>query len=125
MNGELQEVLAQILKRSMEVVEQTGVWALEKAPELIQQFLLIEIINSVIWITVGILLITVWIVIKNRMKKQEDEESIMDLDEDGIDVLILLGVFTLFPALIMIPNQIHKILHILLAPELYLIKYFL
>jgi hypothetical protein len=125
MNDELQEVLAQILKRSMEVAEQTGVWAMEMAPELIQQFLLIEIINSVIGLTVGILLITVWIVIKNWMKRQEDEESIMDFDVDVLAAFFGASLFTLLPSLIMVSIHIHKILHILLAPELYLIKYFL
>lgn len=126
MNDELQEQLAKMLERSMEVAEQTGTWALDKAPDLIHQFLIWELWSSVFFCLFGFIFFAIAIKVKNIVLGKEGVTSIADIDDaDAWAFLLILGGANLFVGSIFVFKNLYNAIHVLVAPEIYLIKYFL
>ena len=133
MNEQLQDVLASMLQKSMELAEKTGQWMLDIAPELIHQFLMWELWSSLFWISIAIFFIyspkmvyklLVKIEINEYPTRYENKKPSLDDIGEGFAFVIIAGIFAIVGFFIGLVN-IHKMIHILVAPEIYLIKQFL
>lgn len=134
MNENLQNVLANALQKAMEVAEQTGKFVLDIAPELVHQFLMWELASSIYWLVIGLILMCVFSFSKrfvhfvsNHPESLEGKLTWRWCFED--DAEFSSGVFVFSSIVFLIGGvvallQIHKILYILIAPEIYLIKAF-
>ena len=123
MNDDLQEALSKIIERSMEVAEKTGEWALDKAPELIQQFLMWELYSNILTIVVFVLIAIPLIkVLPLTIKAWNDAPDSSPIVAIGG---ITYSAFAIIGGLVAIISSSYNIVHILVAPEIYLIKYFI
>lgn len=132
MNEKLEEVLADMLEKAMNLAETSGEWALDKAPELIQQFLMWEMWSSVVGAVVGFILLVIGV--KSMVSLKRDLElplgdrkyskrgsSSADPTFLGVVtgvvglVLLLVGTAVFF-------GDLYTVIHILVAPDVYLIK---
>ena len=131
MNEKLQEALANSLEKSLTALEKGGQWALDTAPELVQQFLMWELWSSVfLLVFFGIIPLIIGLKIGFSMLEEfklpkEKNSYIYDycgeLNAKGAISSIAIGICTI-SALFGIGVNGYNIIHILVAPDIYLIK---
>ena len=112
--NKLEETLATILEKALSLAEQTGEFAMEQAPELLQEFYMWHTwkysLGIILFLCVMLIvhLITRWFV------KEEEDNSIY-----------LSEILTNLIPFIFLCVSIHKLVFIYVAPKLYLIEYFI
>lgn len=128
MNDNLKDTLASVLEKAMDVAERTGNWALEMAPELIQQYLMWELYSSLFFVILGsiIFLIGLTFALKVAKGKGERPDLFESEYDDGVNSK---GIFYVLVSLcgtivggIMVPVNLYNVIFVLVAPEIYLIQ---
>lgn len=139
MNTQLEEVLARGLNEAIEMAKQTGQFVIDLAPDLIQQFLLWEMVSAGFWIVIGILFMSTFKIIiyagskviysglsdDEKKKSTWKDVSISDMLDEFEEPLIaaFIGAVLFFiMGVVIVISHIHTLLFILTAPEIYLIK---
>jgi hypothetical protein len=132
MNEELQNTLASVLEKSMEVAEKTGQWVLDMAPELIEQHLMWEFYSALFIAVLGLFILIPSILMAKYMhkefkKEKEDnffyhEKSWGYTTKESIVPYLIGMVMGFFCSMAMIFVNIHTMIFISVAPEIYLIK---
>ena len=143
--NEVENQLAELIKKAIEVAEKTGELAIEQAPLLLQEFYMWHIAKALMFICVGI---AVWIILriisnlfgsKEPFKWVRNKDYSFEKEEDSIiiqgkhykkgsDNYIGAMVFKYFGLIIFSTiffANLYKILFITIAPKLYLIEYFI
>lgn len=124
MNEELQKVLASLVEKSMKLAEETGTWALEQAPLLIEQFLRWEFYSHLFLLVISIIiLIASYFLGKLAIKENEKTYSEMnDFFFLGGMVGSIIGTVAGLPMFFI---SIYTMIFIKVAPEIYLIQKFI
>ena len=113
----LEEQLLIVLQKAIEVAEQTGEFAIEQAPLLLQEFYRWHIISNLFMVILFILLGILSFKNGNRVSKKQG---------DYVDTPIpFFSHFIAFISMIVVLVSIYNIIFILVAPKLYLIEYFI
>jgi len=143
--NEVENQLAELIKKGIEVAEKTGEFAIEQAPLLLQEFYMWHIAKALMFICVGIV---VWLIlrfisnlfgskdpfkwVRNKgysFEKEEDSVLIQGKyyrkgSDNYIGAMIFKYAGLLIFTAIFFAN-LYKILFITIAPKLYLIEYFI
>lgn len=132
MNDELQETLTGILEKTMDVAQTSGEWALDKAPELIQQFLMWELWSAVIGFIISCILLFFTGKIFFSIKRDLDlpledakyREPYFNSEQPTFTggFLGVVGIFMGILGTVFFIAELYTIVHILVAPDVYLIK---
>lgn len=143
--NELEKVLAELVKKSIEVAEKTGEFAIEQAPLLLKEFYNWHIAKSILMIVIFFGLIMVFRLIslkfgtkdENKIPEESKHNYIKkpngifytrsysyDDDCSGYAWYIAFNIIKYLP-LIGVSYWIHNLVFILVAPKLYLIEYFI
>lgn len=109
----LEQTLSKILEKALNVAEQTGEFAMEQAPLLLQEFFYWHIANATLGLLLGFIIAIIINKIALKVSKHEEEEF----------VYYLINVLQFAPILIFCIN-LYDLVFILVAPKLYLIEYF-
>jgi len=112
MNG-LEEQLAKVLEKALNVAEQTGNFVMENAPQLLQEFYRWHTWLAILGIILGLVIMTVIHLIIRRVYKSDEDPFIYIFEIFQIIPLVFLGA------------NIYNLVFITTAPKLYLIEYFI
>ena len=111
--NELEKQLSVILEKAINVAEQTGEFAIEQAPLLLQEFYQWHIASAIFGIITSLVITLLIHLIIRYFVRLEDDESIYTFE-----------IFQSIPLIILITN-IYDLIFVLVAPKLYLIDYFI
>lgn len=118
MNEALQESIAKLLAGSIDTLGHAKDFAIEQAPEVIQQYLLWEFVYWLATLALGVASAAVFVFCCLRLIRGAKE-----LEENGPDnkftVFVVLGIVTLFVAIAAINLNW---LHVWIAPKDYLLR---
>ena len=141
---ELEEQLAEIVKKAVEVAEKTGEFAIEQAPLLLQEFYMWHIVQALLCIGIGIIILfisksirdligrkSIFTYVKDKGYSCEREVSAEKIGEKYyhsneyyiISIVIKYIALGIFTTIFFI--HLYTILFIIIAPKLYLIEYFI
>lgn len=120
MNEELQKTLSEILEKSVQLAENTGEWALDMAPKLIEQYLAWEFYSALFFVVNAILIVVLGILFLKFTKKQ-DWWSKQYYGEERVCSYVISFLLWGIGLVVMFAN-IYKMVFITVAPEIYLIK---
>ena len=124
------QVLAEILKKGLEMAEKTGTFVMNQAPDVLRQFFLWHTISAIMGCVLGvIILLTGWRVIRLWGQKTEDRwysNKILGYyyEEEEPTVfayVIIVGVVA--ASMIVFFLSLYDLAYILSAPKLYLITH--
>jgi len=117
--SKLDSTLAKVVEKGILLAEKSGQFALEQAPELLQEFYRWEITKSIFVIVMcGLGILFLYPKVSGSLKIiKNDEGDISDV------FLFAAGVCALFTSAIFIVSQSYNLIFILTAPKLYLIEY--
>ena len=131
----LEEQLAKILEKALSVAEQTGEFAIEQAPLLLQEFYTWHISKNILLMFLGILIFVSLRRISFKMLPTEADNELTygnsrfgndkfyDTEESlGSWALIIIAYLV---GLGIVARSIYKLIFMITAPKLYLIEYFL
>jgi hypothetical protein len=118
MNEELQEILAEILDKSVKVAQETGQWAMDKAPALIEQFLTWHFYEAVFFASLSLITTVICVSTIIVCKKQAAGNKYSETQMGSTVVSIIVGVVAFIALLV----NIYNIIFITVAPEIYLIQ---
>jgi len=130
----LEETLVKILEKAMEVATQTGEFVVDKAPELLRQFYLWHLWENILTILLfPITLIIIYYLYILLSKPMDDDFSkkndikIKDryMGEFVSVVFYAFSVFLLLSIVIFTLIAIYDLVFLTVAPDLYLIEYFI
>ena len=116
--NELEQTLQKILERSLEVAEQTGQFAIEQAPEILEQFFAWHLAKHCLGCLLGLSFCIVGIIIIRLVRKT---------DWSFIDKGMVTGFGYILGLLVgfgMIIGNLYWVTFITVAPKIYLIEYF-
>ena len=119
--NELEKTLQKILERSLEVAEKTGQFAMEQAPEILEQFFKWHLIAHSLGALLGVLILIPGILF---LKNGHKEQCINDDFEDGFGYYAA-GIISFGTGFAFFCVNIHTVIFILVAPKIYLIEYFI
>ena len=144
MNDQLQNILAEMLQKALNVAEKTGEFALDMAPELVYQFLVWEAIVTGAWLIAGLILLfyvprkiyhMAYGLVSYSLDEEEKEKvnkakySFVVLgsycsgeEPEGIFICGFMAHLSRFVGFIMTMVNIVDLLQIALTPEMYLIR---
>ena len=143
--NELETVLAELVKKAIEVAESTGEFAIEQAPLLLKEFYNWHIAKSILMIAVFFGLMLVFRLIslkfgtKDESKIPEKSKSkyvekpngrfylrsySYDDECNGYSAYVAFNIVKYFP-LIGVCYWLYNLIFIVVAPKLYLIEYFI
>lgn len=135
--NELEQQLAELLKKGIAAAEKTGQFVIDQAPELLQQFYNWQIAKNA---SMALASIVLYIVLYKFLKSlgSADKPKVSEYSTD--DYIKILGryyndfvgiLITIFGfvggavvALMFIIPSVHNLLFIMIAPKIYLIQYF-
>jgi hypothetical protein len=129
------EVLSEVVKKSLVVAEKTGNFVIEQAPMLLHEFYAWHIWSDIFWIVFGLLIFLCgryipycWLTSESQgkysvkfFKKYGSQDGI---SRDPSASWIIFSITTFSSIIVMIIN-IYDLAYILVAPKLYLIDYFI
>jgi len=114
----LEETLAKVLEKAIELAEKTGEFAMDQAPLLLQEFYMWHIASHIFYFVMFFMIILFGFKIhKMAMKFNEGDFFETPATLGGI-IVIPIGIFGCLV-------NLHKLIFILVAPKLYIIEYFL
>lgn len=127
MNEQTVNLINQILKKSIEIAEKTGTFAVEQFPDIMQQLLLWKGVGSfLIWFFMGLFLTVANILFFIKIElpwlngKGLDNEYYSNRWEYG--PVISINIVLLFSSVMFLVYELTW-LQILIAPKLYLLEY--
>jgi len=111
--NKLEETLATILEKALNLAEQTGDFAIDQAPDLLKQFFVWHTWEHILGIVLCLIIaLAVHIPIRWFVKEEEDES------------IYLFELINIIPLVFLCIN-IYNLVFITVAPKLYLIDYFI
>lgn len=122
MNENLENQLAEVLKKSLELAEKSGEFVIEQAPELLREFYLWHTLDYILGIVcaLSIFFLTTYFFRKYGQKLKWDFDY-----EIGLSIASLLYGVSSIVMLLMFFYNISMLLKITVAPKLYLVEYFI
>ena len=133
---EVDNQLSELIKKAIEVAEKTGEFAIEQAPQLLQEFYnwhifshCMSILFAVLIFLIGRYLPYTWLHKEStgkfsvkffKMYNKQDCDIVQDISASWV----LFGCCSLMSFILLVKN-FYNLMFILLAPKLYLIEYFL
>lgn len=134
MNNKIEEQLAKVIERAIEVAEQTGQFVIDQAPDLLQEFYRWHIAKHCLGVFIAfVLMIIAYRFFKMLGKKEPFEEFgkeapkylgryyNMDSYMTGFFISGSLSV----ASVVTLSINVYNLVFILTAPKLYLIEYFI
>ena len=118
MNEKLENELAKLVEKSMQVAEKTGDFVIEQAPELLKQFILYNTIECVFIILICIIAVLVSVKICKMIQKKDD---MFKNDVHPVWIFMSFHIVTLG---ILIQYSL-DLIKLLIAPKIYIIEYFI
>lgn len=132
MSEKLQEALAKFVEKTINLLEKGGNMAATEIPDVIQQFLMWVSVEASIFAALGAIFFFIGVkslrtVISNYQdtdSKYFKKASYGTADFTGVGVFtnILGGAGTIVGGIMLVVN-LHKLLFVIVAPKVYLIKY--
>lgn len=131
---ELEQQLINVLQKAIEVAEQTGEFAIEQAPLLLQEFYMWHITESILSILLGIFLIITPYILYRIFRKPIDTYDSYDDVKVGEKYCMmmplaitgmLVSTVSIVCGIVIIFDNISRLLKIIISPKLYLIEYFI
>ena len=118
----MNENLEKAVAKAIELAEKTGEFAIEQAPEIIQEFYNWQIMQLILCIFICCIVMLIFV--KNYKYWFEKASS---YDDDELVYIVLLVTFGFFSigSIPLIILSLFDLVKILVAPKLYLIEYFL
>ena len=135
MKKELEEIILNMLKKSLEIAEKTGEFVMDQAPDILREFYMWHTSKAIFYMLLGIVFYLLGRYIPHLGLKKEDPKEHYTMrffsrygegehgNGSGIiawGCFILLGVIG---ALFFFINA-YNLVYILVAPKVYLIEYF-
>lgn len=133
----LEEQLAKVIEKAIEVAEQTGQFVIEQAPDLLQEFYRWHLTKSIVFCIIAVILFWIGVFIFRKSGRKENTFKVYPEDStifmgkyyNSWDGFVLVS-YIVTPALSIISfflffSSLYKIIFILTAPKLYLIEYFI
>jgi len=111
--NKLEETLATILEKALNLAEQTGDFVLDQAPDLLKQFFMWHTWESILGIILFLIISLVVHLTIRWFAKEEDD-----------NFYYIFEFFQIIPIIFLCVN-IYQLVFILVAPKLYLIEYFI
>ncbi len=131
MNNELEQQLAKVVEKALNVAEQTGDFVLEQAPQLLQEFYMWHTTKYILGILLGVILLVLarymnsfWAEKYDGKKVEWDKVVLFGRIGDSVG-MILPSVIVLICGLVFFSVNTYKLIFITVAPKLYLIEYFI
>lgn len=129
---QLDEQLAELVKRGIEVAESTGNFVIEQAPQLLQEFYRWHMVSNLMGIAIELVLMFVaFKFFKMCGSKEEDNYNgtkllgrYYETDEFPFFVLCVICLGVLLSIGICFIKDLFDLFYLLTAPKLYLIEYF-
>lgn len=132
--NELDQQLAELVKKAISAAEKTGKFVIDQAPELLQEFYRWHVTSSVLGILLGVFLLSIPYPLFKAIgsKKPRDGYSFENIKLLGkyytdIDLLIysIIALLLSVGGCVAFFENVYKLAFILTAPKIYLIEYFL
>lgn len=121
------EALGRLIEKGIEIAEKTGSFAIEQAPELLQEFYRWQISKNIFGVLIGVLLIFAAYKILKVFGSDESDfltEIEMFGKHIGVGTIICSGT-TFLMGLVFFLCSIYELIFIYVAPKLYLIQHFI
>jgi len=139
----LENQLAKVVEKSLQLAEKTGDFVIEQAPLLLQEFYMWRTIQSCVWICFSIIL---YFIVINILKYLGEKEPFIYKKNEGYsfetehDAVLKNGKYyteysyfaffvlkntTIFMCMSIFLTQVYELLFIYFAPKMYLVNYFL
>ena len=123
MNAETDKQIAEILKKGLEVAENSGNFVIEQAPDLVKQLITYKTVETSICVLIEItLMYLIFRYFKYLYKKNnEDSDFIPENAFHGVGIIItsLMGIFLFFVFI----TDISNLIQLIFAPKIYLLEY--
>lgn len=119
-NKTLEETLQPYVEKALNGIEKGAEFALDMAPELLQEFYMWHFWSSIFWITFGLLLIIAGIIIATRVFKRKNLSGNAHIALFTVD-----GIAPILIGLIFVTYNLCTIVYMSVAPKLYLLDYFM
>ena len=129
--SKLEEQLAKVVEKAISIAEETGQFVIEQASDLIKEFYRWEILGNLFWVLLPLLLfyITRRIILSFPKNKEYEDVRWDEIVYKGrvydrftlIFPQVLIGVICAIVSVI----YLYNLMFVLVAPKIYLIKYFL
>lgn len=116
----LDSTLAKVVEKGILLAEKGGQFAIEQAPELVQEFYRWEVVKSLFLIII-FSLVSIFLIpkLQNTIKRLQEDEELYDM------LLATFGGFALVASLFAVISNAYNLIFILTAPKLYLMEYVL
>mgnify|MGYP006174849981 CR=1 FL=1 len=130
MEKDWSSILKEIVLKGVELAEKTGSFAIEQAPDLLQQFYRWHLVSNIIYFVCGIVILLLGRFAPNVwLEKKETGRYIHTFfnkhgDDGVITAYIVFTVCTIWSCYLLF-NSIYDIIYLLVAPKIYLINYFI
>lgn len=127
--NETEELLSEIVKKSIVLAEKTGNFVIEQAPLLLKEFYYWHIASNIFWIIFSILIFLIGRYLPYQFgvkegTKYKDEKFFGRYFFDSAPSWIFFSMTSTISLIIFI-LEVYDLIFILVAPKLYLIEYFL
>lgn len=118
------EIVADILQKSLNAVQDGTVWLQGQLPDIIRQFILLHIAQDIFYICLGGLFVTLGWIGYFRFKKARGPVMERGRDTSGYTFGMGFSAFvgTLFGSMFILIN-LFDLLTLLIAPKIYLLEY--
>ena len=120
MNENLENTLAEAIQKGISLAEKTGEFVVEQAPELIQQFLMFELFESIFWVACSVILT---LVTYKLFKRGIDKDRFYN--ENEFNPLWFICYALYIPYFFIFAHNFLGFFKIVIAPKIYLIEYFI
>lgn len=132
--NELEKTLQTLLEKAIAVAEQSGNFAIEQAPLLLQEFYAWHLVSNIIFIVIAVLFIFIGHKVFMTFGTSEKKGGYYDSfqykgkffqSNEGVIAVVIMGGATSIALVITSLIKISDIIKIIIAPKLYLIEYFI
>ena len=130
---ELDNQLAELVRKGLEAAEATGNFVIDQAPQLLQEFYRWHIANSIMGIVFPLIATYIMYRIFKMVGREEEgryhETKIFkryyDVNDAPFIITVFVSVIVIVVSLIVFFINLYTLVQILVSPKLYLIEYFL
>jgi hypothetical protein len=124
------EVLAEVIKKGLELAQKTGEFVIEQAPDLIKQFYAWSLYQNIFFIILGIIIFLIgrylpYLWVTDKQEYNNDIKFFRRWGNGGAFFGWAVFVISGIVSLIMILMSIYDIMYLVTAPKLYIIEHFL
>lgn len=130
---ELDNQLAELVKKGLEAAEATGNFVIDQAPHLLQEFYRWHIANSIMGIVFPLIATYIMYRVFKMVGREEEGEwhdtkifgKYYEVDEFPFFITVFVSAIVIAASLIVFFTNLYSLVQILVSPKLYLIEYFL